>query len=145
MGLLDSVDPALIQGLLAGGFGALASRGSRLNAIGQGGLSGKVLALWGLAFKANTDDIREAASLDLIQALTAAGMRVNAFDPVPEPPPKECTKFLRELPPTVALRSCVEAGSVMLKEPALLPLDVRHSSPMPKRTLPVRLTVAVIW
>lgn len=42
MGLLDSVDPALIQGLLAGGFGALASRGSRLNAIGQGGLSGLV-------------------------------------------------------------------------------------------------------
>ena len=49
---------------------------------GQGGLSGKVLALWGLAFKANTDDIREAASLELIRALTAAGMRVNAFDPV---------------------------------------------------------------
>ena len=49
---------------------------------GQGGLSGKVLALWGLAFKANTDDIREAASLELIQALTAAGMRVTAFDPV---------------------------------------------------------------
>jgi UDPglucose 6-dehydrogenase len=49
---------------------------------GQGGLSGKVLALWGLAFKANTDDIREAASLELIRALTAAGMRVTAFDPV---------------------------------------------------------------
>jgi UDPglucose 6-dehydrogenase len=49
---------------------------------GQGGLSGKVLALWGLAFKANTDDIREAASLELIRALTAAGMHVNAFDPV---------------------------------------------------------------
>ena len=48
---------------------------------GQGGLSGKVLALWGLAFKANTDDIREAASLELIRALTAAGMHVNAFDP----------------------------------------------------------------
>ena len=48
----------------------------------QGGLVGKTLALWGLAFKANTDDIREASSLDLIRVLTAAGMRVKAFDPV---------------------------------------------------------------
>ena len=48
----------------------------------QGGVTDKVLALWGLAFKANTDDIREAASLDLIRVLTTAGMRVKAFDPV---------------------------------------------------------------
>ena len=45
-------------------------------------LENKVLAIWGLAFKANTDDIRESAALDTIQALTALGMRVRAFDPV---------------------------------------------------------------
>jgi len=48
----------------------------------QGGLKGKTLALWGLAFKANTDDVREAPALAMIRALTDAGMRVRAFDPV---------------------------------------------------------------
>lgn len=48
----------------------------------QGGMSGKTLALWGLAFKANTDDMREAPSMELIRYLTARGMRVRAFDPV---------------------------------------------------------------
>ncbi|MDO4767777.1 MAG: UDP-glucose/GDP-mannose dehydrogenase family protein [Pseudomonadota bacterium] len=48
----------------------------------QGGVSGKTLALWGLAFKANTDDMREAPSLELIRYLTERGMRVRAFDPV---------------------------------------------------------------
>lgn len=47
----------------------------------RGGVNGKTLALWGMAFKPNTDDIREAPSLDLIAELTAAGMRVQAFDP----------------------------------------------------------------
>ncbi len=48
----------------------------------QGGVAGKTLALWGLAFKANTDDLREAASLAIITELTGMGMRVQAFDPV---------------------------------------------------------------
>lgn len=48
----------------------------------QGGVAGKTLALWGLAFKANTDDMREASALEIIRELTAAGMRIRAFDPV---------------------------------------------------------------
>lgn len=47
----------------------------------QGGVNGKTLAIWGLAFKANTDDIRESAALDTIARLTAEGMKVKAFDP----------------------------------------------------------------
>lgn len=47
----------------------------------RGGVRGRTLALWGLAFKANTDDMREAAALDIINALTSRGMRVRAFDP----------------------------------------------------------------
>jgi UDPglucose 6-dehydrogenase len=47
-----------------------------------GGVSGKTLAMWGLAFKANTDDVREAPAFDIIRVLTAQGMRVRAFDPV---------------------------------------------------------------
>jgi UDPglucose 6-dehydrogenase len=44
-------------------------------------LKGKHFALWGLAFKPNTDDIREAPALYMIDALTAAGATVSAFDP----------------------------------------------------------------
>jgi len=45
-------------------------------------LDGKVFALWGLAFKPNTDDMREAPSLEIIEELVSAGAKVQAFDPV---------------------------------------------------------------
>ncbi|TQV84250.1 UDP-glucose/GDP-mannose dehydrogenase family protein [Exilibacterium tricleocarpae] len=44
-------------------------------------LTGKTIALWGLAFKPNTDDMREAPSRTLMEALWAAGAKVRAFDP----------------------------------------------------------------
>lgn len=44
-------------------------------------LQGKHFALWGLAFKPNTDDIREAPSLTIISSLIKAGATVNAYDP----------------------------------------------------------------
>ncbi|NRA13765.1 MAG: UDP-glucose/GDP-mannose dehydrogenase family protein, partial [Crocinitomicaceae bacterium] len=46
-----------------------------------GDLAGKSFALWGLAFKPDTDDIREAPALYMIDALLAAGADVIAFDP----------------------------------------------------------------
>src|SRR5690348_13231418 len=47
----------------------------------DGQLEGKTIALWGLAFKPNTDDMREAPSRRLMEALWDAGARVRAFDP----------------------------------------------------------------
>ena len=47
----------------------------------DGQLAGKTIALWGLAFKPNTDDMREASSRELMEALWAAGANVRAFDP----------------------------------------------------------------
>jgi UDPglucose 6-dehydrogenase len=48
----------------------------------SGSLQGRRFAIWGLAFKPNTDDMREAPSLTVIRDLISAGARVRAFDPV---------------------------------------------------------------
>jgi len=47
----------------------------------DGNVSGKTIAIWGLAFKPNTDDIREAPAITIINDLLEAGAIIKAFDP----------------------------------------------------------------
>lgn len=53
----------------------------KIKAYYNNDLSGIRLALWGLAFKPNTDDIREASALVMIEEFTKAGATISAFDP----------------------------------------------------------------
>ena len=53
----------------------------KIKSFFNGDLKGKHFALWGLAFKPNTDDIREAPALYIIDALISAGATVTAYDP----------------------------------------------------------------
>ena len=62
----------------------------KIKAYFNNDLSGKKVALWGLAFKPNTDDIREAPALYIIDALVAAGATIATFDP-------EAMKNVKEL------------------------------------------------
>jgi UDPglucose 6-dehydrogenase len=55
---------------------------AKIKAYYAGDLRDKVIALWGLAFKPNTDDMREASSRSLMEALWGAGAKVQAYDPV---------------------------------------------------------------
>jgi len=71
-----------------------------------GSLSGKRIALWGLAFKANTDDLREAPSLSLIDDLTREGASVQAYDPAAG---REARKLLEKNGNVTIVDSAIDA------------------------------------
>ena len=55
---------------------------NKLSTAFKGDLQGRTIAVWGLSFKPDTDDMREAPSLVVIEKLLTAGVKVRAFDPV---------------------------------------------------------------
>jgi UDPglucose 6-dehydrogenase len=63
-----------------------------------GSVAGTTIALWGLAFKPNTDDMRDAPSRALMEALWAGGARVRAYDPEAR---RECARLYGERPDLV--------------------------------------------
>jgi UDPglucose 6-dehydrogenase len=78
----------------------------KISAHFGGNLQGKTIALWGLSFKPNTDDMREAPSINLMTALWNAGATVRAYDPVAM---KEAARLFPE---------AIESGALVLVEDA---------------------------
>ena len=78
---------------------------AKIGARFAGDLRGRCVALWGLAFKPNTDDMREAPSLTLIRDLLEAGARVRAYDPVAR---QEARRLLGQEPRVEIVESALE-------------------------------------
>jgi UDPglucose 6-dehydrogenase len=76
-----------------------------------GSLAGKTVAVLGLTFKPNTDDMRDAPSLAIVPALEAQGARVRAYDPHGM---QEARKLMPRLETTADPYSCVEGADAML-------------------------------
>jgi UDPglucose 6-dehydrogenase len=74
--------PELLHAVEAVNFRQKEKIFDKISGFFDGDLAGKTVALWGLAFKPNTDDMREASSRTLMEALWEAGVEVRAFDPV---------------------------------------------------------------
>jgi UDPglucose 6-dehydrogenase len=72
-----------------------------------GSLNGKTIAVLGLTFKPNTDDMREAPSLVIVPALEAHGARVRAYDP-------QGMQAARKLMPRVDPYACIEDADAMV-------------------------------
>ena len=73
----------------------------------NGELRGRTVALWGLAFKPNTDDMREAPSRTIMEMLWNAGAKVRAYDPVAS---HEARRIYGERPDLVLCKSAYEAA-----------------------------------
>ena len=84
----------------------------KLQTIFQGSLQGKTIALWGLSFKPETDDMREAPSLILMDKLLKAGCQVQVYDPVAM---DECRRRMGE-----AVRYAKDLYDVTLDADALM-------------------------
>lgn len=88
-----------------------AAMAERVVAACGGSVAGKKIGLLGLAFKPNTDDMRDAPSIDIVAALTQAGARVHAFDP-------EAMEQARSVMPDIAYEAepyaCAEGADALV-------------------------------
>ena len=99
-------DPAILQAVESVNERQKRKLGENILRHYGGDLRGRVIALWGLAFKANTGDMREAPSRALLEDLWKAGATVRAFDPEAMP---ECLRLYGSRPDLLLVGSKEEA------------------------------------
>lgn len=80
------LDLPLIDAALESNEASLSRVVESIRELAGGSLEGKVIGVWGLAFKANTDDIRESPAINIVSRLLARGSEVIAFDPIASAP-----------------------------------------------------------
>jgi UDPglucose 6-dehydrogenase len=76
------LDLPLIGAALESNEASLSRVVENIKELAGGSLEGKIIGVWGLAFKANTDDIRESPAMNIVARLLARGSEVKAFDPI---------------------------------------------------------------
>jgi len=79
-----------------------------------GNITGKTFGIWGLAFKAETDDVRDSASLKLVKRLTEAGAKVQCFDP------KATEEFQKHFPESESIKYFKDKYSTLKNTDALI-------------------------
>jgi UDPglucose 6-dehydrogenase len=72
----------LVESAIASNQAALARSVATIEELVGGNLSNKTVGVWGIAFKANTDDIRDSPALVIVESLLSKGASVQAYDPV---------------------------------------------------------------
>ncbi len=80
-----------------------------VNAL-EGNLAGATVAVWGLTFKANTDDLRDSPAMEIVGALAARGARVRAYDPVAG---EEASQRLRDVSVVADAYEACEGADVL--------------------------------
>jgi UDPglucose 6-dehydrogenase len=83
----------------------------KIRGVLNGNLAGKTIAVLGLSFKPNTDDMRDAPSVDIIQALQKEGASIRAYDPVAV---EEAKKFLPDITYCDGSYSCAEGADALV-------------------------------
>ena len=78
----NSVTMVTLQAAIKANRNQKERNGEKLDRLVSGGIKGKKIAILGLAFKANTDDVRESSTIDLIKFILNQGGFVNAYDPI---------------------------------------------------------------
>ena len=77
----EGLEPRILNSVMSVNYDRRPEAVKRLGEM-VGGLKGKTIGVLGLAFKPNTDDMREAPSIDIVEELKKAGAKVRAYDPV---------------------------------------------------------------
>jgi UDPglucose 6-dehydrogenase len=82
-------DFALLEGVVEVNQEQFGRVADKIVAMAGGSVDGKTIAVWGLTFKAGTDDLRESPALEIVRRLVAAGANVSAYDPTVKEPPSD--------------------------------------------------------
>jgi UDPglucose 6-dehydrogenase len=80
-------DFALLEGVIEVNLEQFGRVADKIVQMAGGSLQGQTVGVWGLTFKANTDDLRESPALEIVRRLVEAGAKVKAFDPTVTSPP----------------------------------------------------------